>query len=78
MLLLEPGLVTEEEAAVVEGSEGVLLVTEPTSAEFGWDCLTVELGFDPDPCPANRFLLRFNSDLICASRSPSWNSDSSL
>lgn len=78
LLLVEPGLFAEEIAAAVEGSEGVLLVTEPTSAEFGgnavWDCLTAEAGFDP----SIRFLLRLKSDLICPSRSPGWNSDSSL
>lgn len=79
LLLVEPGLFAEEEAAAVEGSEGALLVTEPTtSAEFGGnavcDCLTAKSGFDP----FIRFLLRFKSDLICPSKSPSWNSDSSL
>lgn len=78
----QTGLLTEEEAASVEGPKGVLLVTEPTSAKFGgsdvWDSLIVKLGLDPDPDPSDGFLLSFSSDLIFSLRSPIWNSDSSL
>lgn len=81
---LEDGLLAEEDAASVEGSKGVLLVTETTSVTFGgifvWDCWIVESGLDADldTDPLDVFLLSFKSDLICSSRFPSWNSDSSL
>lgn len=43
--------------------------------------MIVESGLDdadPDSDPLTVFLLSFKSELICSSRSPSWNSDSSL